>query len=198
MSAQQRTQEREDDEEPRRERVMGMRVRVWAREQQESKSVKGQQVPAPCFYKLQLIGHLVFSTQCNSHPCPPSPPTTPLPLSHVVLRWAAVTRQTRYDLGQHHHHVYHTHRGREREFLCGKTPGCANFALWPMIKYRLNINEWEKCFNTPVQSYWSLKQEEKKAWLCWIHRLYIFTQDAAAANRVKELHHVPSAEEWWS
>lgn len=62
--------------------------RGWGHEEQESKSVRAQQVPAPCFYKLHLIGHLVFSTQCDTQS--PSPPTQ-LPWSYVVLRRAAVT-----------------------------------------------------------------------------------------------------------
>lgn len=73
----------------------------WEREQQESKSVREQQVPAPSFYKLQPIGHLVFSTQCNTPTTTPTQaPATPLLLSHVVLRWAAVTGQTHCDLEQ--------------------------------------------------------------------------------------------------
>lgn len=62
----------------------------------------GQQVRAPSFYKLQLIGHPVFSTKCNTPP--PSSctlnqtPATPLLLSHVLLRWTAVTGRTHCDL----------------------------------------------------------------------------------------------------
>lgn len=98
LNKRKRARDHNEKQQREKERVMGRR-RGWEHEEQESKSVRGQQVPAPCFYKLQLIGHLVFSTQCNTQP-PNEAPATPLPLSHVVLSWAAVTRQTRSDLGQ--------------------------------------------------------------------------------------------------
>lgn len=41
--------------------MSALRHQQWEHGQQESQSVRGQQVPAPTFYKLQLV----FSTQCN-------------------------------------------------------------------------------------------------------------------------------------
>lgn len=53
----------------------------------------GQQVRAPSFYKLQLIGHPVFSTKCSTHHLPPAPWTRPLQLhsSYHMRCWDGLT-----------------------------------------------------------------------------------------------------------
>lgn len=74
------------------------------RQQQESQSDRGQQVPVPSFYKLQLIGHLVFSTERNNQPASgllPGPWTRSLQSHSTYHMWTTVTGQTHCDLKNH-------------------------------------------------------------------------------------------------